>query len=120
MTPLFNTRKTDPSGAAQKGCENAPPSAAIGEIRFDYRSKLFFAALALYLLLATAVSTTNIRHLLLAFPLIWPLPDEATTTAGRRRRLALVALLAVFGLLMQWVWISQFLVLDGIGRQPTP
>jgi hypothetical protein len=45
----------------------------------------------LCLLLATAVSTTSIRHLLLAFPLIWPLPDEASTRALQRRRLALVA-----------------------------
>jgi hypothetical protein len=74
----------------------------------------------LYLLLATAVSTTNIRHLFLAFPLIWPFPDEPGTTAGRRRTLALVALLAILGLLMQWVWISQFLILDGTGKHPTP
>ena len=74
----------------------------------------------LYLLMATAASTTNIRHLLLAFPLLWPLPEEAVSTAERRRRLATVALLAVFGLLLQWVWISQFLILDGTGKQPTP
>ena len=74
----------------------------------------------LYLVLATAVSTTNFRHLLLAFPLFWPFPVEASTMAVRRRRLALVVLLAIFGLLLQRVWISQFLILDGTGRQPTP
>jgi hypothetical protein len=67
----------------------------------------------LYLLLATAPSSSNIRHLLLAFPLMWPFPDEATTSADRRRRLAVMAILAVCGLLTQWVWISQFLVLTG-------
>src|SRR5450631_1332218 len=74
----------------------------------------------LYLLMATAASTTNFRHLLLAFPLFWPFPVEASTMAVRRRRLALVVLLAIFGLLLQRVWISQFLILDGTGRQPTP
>jgi hypothetical protein len=67
----------------------------------------------LYLLLATAPGTSNIRHLLLAFPLMWPFPDEATTTADRQRRIAVVAILAICGLATQWVWISQFLVVTG-------
>lgn len=67
----------------------------------------------LYLLLATAPGSSNVRHLLLAFPLMWPFPDEATTASDRRRRTALVILLAAFGLLTQWVWISYFLVLSG-------
>lgn len=67
----------------------------------------------LYLLLATGPGTSNIRHLLLAFPLMWPFPDENKTTADRRRRIAVVSILAICGLLMQWVWISQFLVLTG-------
>jgi hypothetical protein len=67
----------------------------------------------LFLLLASAPGSSNIRHLLLAFPLFWPFPDEATTRTHRRRRMAVVAILAIFGLLMQWVWISQFLVVTG-------
>lgn len=67
----------------------------------------------LYLLLATAPGSSNVRHLLLAFPLLWPFPDEATSAGDRRRRTAMVVVLAIFGLLTQWVWISQFLVLTG-------
>jgi len=67
----------------------------------------------LYLLLATGPGTSNVRHLFLAFPLLWPFPGEATTKADRGRRLAVVGILAVCGLLTQWVWVSQFLVLTG-------
>jgi len=67
----------------------------------------------LYLLLATAPGGSSVRHLLLAFPLMWPFPDEATSTSDRRRRMAVVAILAICGLLTQWVWVSQFLVLTG-------
>jgi len=67
----------------------------------------------LYLLLATAPGTSNIRHLLLAFPLMWPFPEAATSASERRRRTAVVAVLAVCGLVMQWVWVSQWLVLTG-------
>jgi hypothetical protein len=74
----------------------------------------------LYLLLATAPGTSNIRHLLLAFPLIWPLPEEATSTSERRSRLVMVAMLAICGLILQWAWISQFLVLTGLGLRPFP
>lgn len=71
----------------------------------------------LYLLLATAAGSSNIRHLLLAFPLFWPFPDTPTSIADRRRRLVLVAILATGGLLLQWVWISQVLV---VTRLPQP
>jgi hypothetical protein len=74
----------------------------------------------LYLLLATAPGTSNIRHLLLAFPLIWPFPEEATSTSARLARLVVVAMLAICGLILQWVWISQFLVLTGLGLRPFP
>lgn len=75
----------------------------------------------LYLLLATAPGPSNVRHLLLAFPLMWPFPEEATSTSDRRRRTAIVAILAIVGLVMQWVWISQYLVVDSPpGGQPFP
>jgi hypothetical protein len=74
----------------------------------------------LYLLLATAPGTSNIRHLFLAFPLMWPFPDEAHTAADRRARIAIVVTLAILGLLLQWFWVSQFLVLSGPGKRPSP
>lgn len=75
----------------------------------------------LYLLLATAPGFSTIRHLFLAFPLLWPFPEEATSPSERRRRVATVAILAMCGLMMQWVWISQFLVVSGPpARQPFP
>ena len=67
----------------------------------------------LYLLVATAPGTSNVRHLFLAFPLMWPFPEEATSTSERRRRAVMVAILAICGLATQWVWISQFLVVSG-------
>jgi hypothetical protein len=72
----------------------------------------------LYLLLATAPGGSNVRHLLLAFPLMWPFPKESTSTSERRRRIAVVAILAIGGLLTQWVWISQFLLLKGPPERP--
>lgn len=74
----------------------------------------------LYLFLATAPGTSSFRHLFLAFPLVWPFPDEVNTAADRRRRMALVAFLATVGLLLQWFWVSQFLVVTGPGKRPTP
>lgn len=66
-----------------------------------------------YLLLATPAGSSNIRHLFLAFPLMWPFPEKANSRTDRIRRLAMVAFLATCGLLMQWVWISKFLVIAG-------
>ena len=74
----------------------------------------------LYILLATAAGSSNIRHLLLAFPLMWPFPDEAITATDRRRRTTLVAILAICGILAQWVWISHFLVLTGPADKTYP
>ena len=75
----------------------------------------------LYLLLATAPGTSNIRHLLLAFPLMWPFPEGVTSKSDRRRRIGIVAILAICGLVTQWVWISQFLVVASPpGGRPFP
>ena len=67
----------------------------------------------IYLLLATSAGSSNIRHLFLAFPLMWPFPEEANSRSDRIRRIVMVAFLAIIGLLMQWVWISKFLVVAG-------
>jgi hypothetical protein len=64
----------------------------------------------LFLLLATSPGSSTIRHLILAFPLMWPFPEEATSDPERRRRIALVAFLALCGLATQWLWISNFLI----------
>jgi hypothetical protein len=64
----------------------------------------------LFLLLATSPGSSTIRHLILAFPLMWPFPEEATSDPERRRRIALVVLLALCGLATQWLWISNFLI----------
>jgi hypothetical protein len=75
----------------------------------------------LYLLLATAPGFSNIRHLLLAFPLMWPFPDEATSGSDRRRRVVMLVILAIIGLSAQWFWISSFLVVTGPpGSRPFP
>jgi hypothetical protein len=64
----------------------------------------------LFIVSATALGSSTIRHLLLAFPLMWPFPDVVPSTSVRRRRLGMIAILATCGLLTQWVWISQVLV----------
>jgi len=75
----------------------------------------------LFLLLATAPGSSSVRHLFLAFPLMWPFPEPAATRSERRFRVILIAGLATVGLAMQFVWISQFLVVTGPpGRQPFP
>jgi hypothetical protein len=62
-----------------------------------------------FLLLTTVPGSSAIRWLVLAFPLIWPFPEQATTTSERRFRVIFIAMLAVVGLAMQWVWVSHFL-----------
>lgn len=62
-----------------------------------------------YLLLATVPGPSVIRWLLLAFPLMWPFPEEANTRSERTVRIVFIAGLAVLGLAMQWVWVSSFL-----------
>jgi hypothetical protein len=73
----------------------------------------------LYLLLATTPGSNNIRHLLLAFPLMWPFPEEVVSKSDRFRRAGFVAVLASCGLATQWLWISNYLVVssppDGSG-----
>ena len=63
----------------------------------------------LYLLLATAPGTSNIRHLLLGFPLLWPFPEPAATGSERRFRMILIAGLVLGGIAMQGVWVSSYL-----------
>lgn len=62
-----------------------------------------------YLLLVSVPGPSVIRWLLLAFPLMWPFPEEAATSSERRFRVFLIAGLALVGLAMQWVWVSSYL-----------
>jgi len=64
-----------------------------------------------YLFLAAAPGPSIIRYLLLAFPLLWPWPEvESYHDASRLQRSAVVVL-ALAGLVLQWVWISVFVVI---------
>lgn len=62
-----------------------------------------------FLLLATVPGPSVIRWLILAFPLMWPFPEAAATPSERRFRVVFIAVLAVFGLAMQLVWVTTFL-----------
>jgi hypothetical protein len=80
-----------------------------GASAWDPEVRAWAGSYPLYLLLVTAPSTSNVRYLLLAFPLMWPFPEPAATGSERRFRVILIAGLAIVGLAMQWVWISSFL-----------
>ena len=62
-----------------------------------------------FLFLTTVPGPSVIRWVLLAFPLLWPFPEAATSTSERRFRLVFISVLAIVGLAMQWVWVSHFL-----------
>ena len=62
-----------------------------------------------FLLLTTVPGPSVIRWMLLAFPLFWPFPEAAETLSERRFQVVFVAVLAIIGLTMQWVWVSHFL-----------
>lgn len=61
------------------------------------------------LLLANSPVLSMIRSLHLAFPLMSPFPEPAATGSERRFSLTLIGVLAIVGLTMQWVWVSNFL-----------
>ena len=66
---------------------------------------------------ATGLGSSSIRYAVLAFPLIWPFVESPTTRAERRAQMGFAMVLAAFGIVAQWVWISHYLVttayLDG-------
>ena len=65
-----------------------------------------------YLFAVTAPGPSIVRYLLLAFPLMWPVPDLklAPAAAALQRRLVLPALV-VTGLFLQWYWIAEYVVI---------
>jgi hypothetical protein len=75
-----------------------------------------------YLFAVTAPGPSIVRYLLLAFPLMWPVPDRdlAPTAAALQRWLVLPAV-AVVGVLLQWYWIAEYVVIhNSPHRGPFP
>ncbi|MGZ4634209.1 hypothetical protein [Oryzihumus sp.] len=70
------------------------------------------AAYPMYLLAGTAPGSSIVRYLLLAFPLFWLFPAPTTGSRDRRIQLALVGVLAAAGLVLQWTWVRDFLVIS--------
>src|SRR3954454_3153776 len=65
-----------------------------------------------YLFAVTAPGPSIVRYLLLAFPLMWPVPDpEISPAAASIQRRIVLPVVAVLGLLLQWYWISQYVVI---------
>jgi hypothetical protein len=65
-----------------------------------------------YLFAVTAPGPSIVRYLLLAFPLMWPVPDaDLAPAAARLQRRVVLPAVVVAGLLLQWYWISQYVVI---------
>jgi hypothetical protein len=74
-----------------------------------------------FLSTATAPGPSIARYLLLAFPLMWPIPDLLPSVwSARLQRVALPAVV-IGGLLLQWLWIRHFVVISATPiRGPFP
>jgi hypothetical protein len=68
---------------------------------------------ATYIFLATGVTGSVIRYLLLCFPFALILAPPAVTTSERRSRNVVVSVFCLMGLAAQYVWTSKFLVYSG-------
>jgi hypothetical protein len=65
-----------------------------------------------YLFAVTAPGPSIVRYMLLAFPLMWPVPDpEISPAAASIQRRIVLPVVVVLGLLLQWYWISQYVVI---------
>jgi hypothetical protein len=65
-----------------------------------------------YLFAVTAPGPSIVRYLLLAFPLMWPVPDPVIAPAAAKvQRLIVLPVVTVLGLLLQWYWISEYVVI---------
>jgi len=65
-----------------------------------------------YLLLVTTPQTSILRLFIFAFPFLWPFPESPKSTSERRMRLTAVVLMALGGLALQWVWVSDLLIVS--------
>jgi hypothetical protein len=65
-----------------------------------------------YLFAVTAPGPSIVRYVLLAFPLMWPLPDRVISPpVATVQRMIVLPVVAVLGLLLQWYWISEYVVI---------
>jgi hypothetical protein len=73
-----------------------------------------------YLILATALYSSTLRHWLLAFPLSLLVDDLLGLLRPRLVRACLLGVIVCGGLALQWIWIANFLVVTNPGHQPFP
>jgi hypothetical protein len=73
-----------------------------------------------YLLLATGVTASTPRHILLAFPLSLLVVDLIRSLSPRVVRTCVMGLTVCGGLALQWLWIANFLVVTDPARQLFP
>jgi hypothetical protein len=73
-----------------------------------------------YLILATVVGYSTPRHWLLAFPLALLVVDLIRVLRSRLVRACVLGVTACGGLALQWVWVTNFLVVSNPGYQPYP
>jgi len=65
-----------------------------------------------YLFAVTAPGPSIVRYLLLAFPLMWPVPDRVVSAASAIvQRWVVLPGLVVLGVLLQWYWIAEYVVI---------
>jgi hypothetical protein len=70
-------------------------------------------AYPLYILAASSASFSVVRYLLLAFPLALLWTPDTDDPRQRRRQAAVVGVLVVCGIGLQWLWVSKLLVFAG-------
>ena len=67
-------------------------------------------AYPLYLLFVTGPGASTIRYGVLAFPLLWPFVEQTGKGVDRKAQLGFALVLAAVGLVAQWVWINDYVV----------
>lgn len=66
-----------------------------------------------YIFTVTAPGPSIVRYMLLAFPLMWPIPDPVISPkAARVQRRIVLPVLVLLSLLLQWYWISNYVVIQ--------
>ena len=70
-------------------------------------------AYSCYIVLTTGATSSIARYLLLAFPFVLVVVPEVSGPDQVRRRWVVVGAFAAIGLVAQWFWVREFLVLAG-------